>query len=206
MEEKRKIQQSSNDFEMPSLFVPMSRMNNFQLGGYGPPEKNPEKNPRYKTEICRNFKERSNCIYGKKCQFAHGRQELCDVRKSKYKTKPCQKYWQVGYCAYGPRCNFLHGEITDFDQEMMDLNATIPRGDSTHYEPTLSSTSRPITPTNLFDFELGDDPMMSRGPTPYANPQVEPAPGPNFGSNDFDIGVWQPCEGLQDLQGLKVED
>merc|ERR1712166_902571 len=79
MEEKRKIQQSSNDFEMSSLFVPMSRMNNCQLDGYGPPEKNPEKNPRYKTEICRNFKERSNCIYGKKCQFAHGRQELCDV-------------------------------------------------------------------------------------------------------------------------------
>ena len=39
MEEKRKIQQSSNDFEMSSLFVPLSRMNNFQLGGYGPPEK-----------------------------------------------------------------------------------------------------------------------------------------------------------------------
>ena len=39
---------------------------------------------------------------------------------------------------------------------MMDLNATIPRGDSTHYEPTQSSTSRPITPTNLFDFELGN--------------------------------------------------
>ena len=156
MEEKRKIQQSSNDFEMSSLFVPMSRMNNCQLGGYGPQEKNPEKNPRYKTEICRNFKERSNCIYGKKCQFAHGRQELCDVRKSKYKTKPCQKYWQVGYCAYGPRCNFLHGEINDFDQEMMDLNTTITRGDSTHYDPTLSSTSRPITPTNLFDFELGN--------------------------------------------------
>ena len=39
---------------------------------------------------------------------------------------------------------------------MMDLNATIPRGDSTHYDPTLSSTSRPITPTNLFDFELGN--------------------------------------------------
>ena len=156
MEEKRKIQQSSNDFEMSSLFVPISRMNNCQLGGYGPPEKNPEKNPRYKTEICRNFKERSNCIYGKKCQFAHGRQELCDVRKSKYKTKPCQKYWQVGYCAYGPRCNFLHGEINDFDQEMLDLNTTITRGDSTHYDPTLSSTSRPTTPTNLFEFELGN--------------------------------------------------
>ena len=33
MEEKRKIQQSSNDFEMSSLFVPLPRMNNFQLGG-----------------------------------------------------------------------------------------------------------------------------------------------------------------------------
>ena len=65
MEEKRKIQQSSNDFEMSSLFVPMSRMNNFQLGGYGPPEKNPEKNPRYKTEICRNFKGQliSECLF-----------------------------------------------------------------------------------------------------------------------------------------------
>jgi tristetraprolin/butyrate response factor 1 len=195
MEDKRKIQQSSNDFEMSSLFVPISRMNNCQLGGYGPPEKNPEKNPRYKTEICRNFKERSNCIYGKKCQFAHGRQELCDVRKSKYKTKPCQKYWQVGYCAYGPRCNFLHGEINDFDQEMLDLNTTITRGDSTHYDPTLSSTSRPTTPTNLFEFELGDDPTMPREPAPYANLQAKPAPRPNFESNDFDIGIWQPCEG-----------
>ena len=34
---------------------------------------------------------------------------------------------------------------------MMDLNNTVPRGD-----PTLSSTSRSITPTNLFDFELGN--------------------------------------------------
>ena len=24
----------------------------------------PSRNPRYKTEICRNFKERSRCIYG----------------------------------------------------------------------------------------------------------------------------------------------
>lgn len=68
-------------------------------------------NPRYKTEICRNFKERSQCVYGDRCQFAHGRKELRDVvRNSKYKTKLCQKYWAVGYCAYGPRCNFLHDE------------------------------------------------------------------------------------------------
>ena len=38
----------------------------FELGGYGPPEKNPEKNPRYKTEICRNFKGQliSKCPFG----------------------------------------------------------------------------------------------------------------------------------------------
>nr|XP_040570296.1 mRNA decay activator protein ZFP36L2-like isoform X2 [Lepeophtheirus salmonis] len=66
---------------------------------------------RYKTEMCRNFKERSRCIYGEQCQFAHGRTDLRDVvRNTKYKTKLCQKYWISGYCAYGPRCNFLHDE------------------------------------------------------------------------------------------------
>lgn len=70
-----------------------------------------DRNARYKTEICRNFKERSNCIYGNQCQFAHGKQELRDSMKSnKYKTKYCDKYWGTGYCAYGPRCNYLHYE------------------------------------------------------------------------------------------------
>lgn len=70
-------------------------------------------NSRYKTEVCRNFKERSRCVYGDQCQFAHGRRELRDVaRNAKYKTKLCQKYWLSGYCAYGPRCNFLHNELT----------------------------------------------------------------------------------------------
>ena len=78
-------------------------------GGVGGPSSS--RNPRYKTEMCRNFKERSRCIYGDQCQFAHGRNDLRDVvRNTKYKTKLCQKYWVVGYCAYGPRCNFLHDE------------------------------------------------------------------------------------------------
>lgn len=80
----------------------------------------PSRNPRYKTEICRNFKERSRCIYGDQCQFAHGRRELRDfVRNNKYKTKLCQKYWVSGYCVYGPRCNFLHDE----DKEMAEIAA-----------------------------------------------------------------------------------
>lgn len=73
-------------------------------------------NPRYKTEMCRNFKERAKCLYGDQCQFAHGKRELRDVvRNTKYKTKHCQKYWVTGYCAYGPRCNFLHNEPESHD-------------------------------------------------------------------------------------------
>jgi len=70
-------------------------------------------NPRFKTEFCRNFREKGSCLYGDLCQFAHGRAELRQqdvVRHSKYKTKLCQKFWIAGYCAYGPRCNFIHQE------------------------------------------------------------------------------------------------
>jgi len=69
-------------------------------------------NPRFKTEICRNFKDRGTCPYGDQCQFAHGKHEMRTdvVRHNKYKTKHCQKYWIKGYCAYGPRCNFIHKE------------------------------------------------------------------------------------------------
>jgi len=75
-------------------------------------------NPRYKTEMCRNFKEKARCVYGDQCQFAHGRRELREVvRNSKYKTKHCQKYWVTGYCAYGPRCNFLHNEMTPEEEQ-----------------------------------------------------------------------------------------
>jgi len=70
-------------------------------------------NPRFKTEYCRNYREKGTCLYGDLCQFAHGRIELRQqdvVRHSKYKTKLCQKFWIAGYCAYGPRCNFIHQE------------------------------------------------------------------------------------------------
>ena len=33
-------------------------------------------NPRFKTEICRNFKDRGTYPYGDQCQFAHGRHEM----------------------------------------------------------------------------------------------------------------------------------
>jgi len=68
-------------------------------------------NSRFKTDLCRNFKEKGHCLYGKQCQFAHGNEEMRSIgQHNKYKTKRCQKYWINGYCVYGPRCNFLHYE------------------------------------------------------------------------------------------------
>merc|ERR1719149_536016 len=34
------------------------------------------KDPRYKTVLCKNFVAAGKCPYGKKCQFAHGQNEL----------------------------------------------------------------------------------------------------------------------------------
>ena len=31
---------------------------------------------RFKTEICRNYKEKGSCLYADLCQFAHGKHEL----------------------------------------------------------------------------------------------------------------------------------
>jgi len=188
MEEERKSPSKSESSEKSSLFAPLiCTTTGFSL-------LDPERmgNPRYKTEICRNFKERSKCIYGDKCQFAHGRRELRDViRNSKYKTKPCQKYWLVGYCAYGPRCNFLHDEATEL--ELMDWSS-IHNADQ-----SLGSTSRPTTPTNLLEVnrDIGEDPMMSKGPFLSTNYQIHPTAIPSNEINDQGIGVWTvpsaPC-------------
>jgi len=68
-------------------------------------------NPRFKTEFCRNFQERGECLFGAECQFAHRPEEMRLVgSNTNYKTQRCRKYWTAGCCPYGPRCNFLHGE------------------------------------------------------------------------------------------------
>merc|ERR1719192_1043570 len=102
-----------------------------------------DKNIRYKTEICRNFKERSICIYGDQCQFAHGRQELRDAsRNNKYKTKSCQKYWVTGYCAYGPRCNFLHLESEDSYNLKSPLGVGVNGLISDSYQEAMASNGK----------------------------------------------------------------
>lgn len=64
---------------------------------------------RYKTELCRQFSENGQCKYGDKCQFAHGVDELKDVKRHpKYKTDFCKTFHSKGFCPYGPRCHFIH--------------------------------------------------------------------------------------------------
>ena len=68
--------------------------------------------PKYKTELCKTFAETSFCIYGNKCRFAHGKDELFEksVNHPKYKQKNCMSFFKNGCCIYGSQCHFRHQE------------------------------------------------------------------------------------------------
>ena len=68
---------------------------------------------RYKTELCKNWIESGLCRYGKKCQFAHGQDELESARAAagmdeKLRTKNCRTFYKEKVCNYGSRCMFRH--------------------------------------------------------------------------------------------------
>ncbi|GIY98923.1 hypothetical protein CEXT_746821 [Caerostris extrusa] len=64
---------------------------------------------RYKTELCRTFRDTNCCSYGDRCQFAHGTHELRNFPKHpKYKTELCKNFHDSGFCPYGSRCQFIH--------------------------------------------------------------------------------------------------
>lgn len=68
---------------------------------------------RYKTELCKNWIENQTCRYGKKCQFAHGHDELDSARAAagmddKLRTKNCRTFYKEKVCNYGSRCMFRH--------------------------------------------------------------------------------------------------
>jgi len=108
------------------------------------------RNPRFKTEWCRNFKEKGKCLYGDYCQFAHGFEELqqCSTQNN-YKTRRCNKYWMTGagYCPYGPRCNYLHDEEADQVFVKPERFRGEPEGRRGSAGESLSSSSRGSSPT-----------------------------------------------------------
>lgn len=67
---------------------------------------------KYKTELCKNWVENPTrkCRYGKKCQFAHGYEELAahKVEAERMRTKNCRTFYKTKICNYGSRCLFRH--------------------------------------------------------------------------------------------------
>jgi hypothetical protein len=71
------------------------------------------KDPKFKTEMCKNWERTHSCPYYNKCRFAHGREELM-IKESNnnpnHKAKDCLNFFKYGYCSYGRRCCFKHDE------------------------------------------------------------------------------------------------
>ena len=75
-------------------------------------EEEKKNDPKYKTELCKSFMETNFCIYGNKCRFAHGYDELLFKQQiNNYKQKLCNSFYKKGFCPYGNRCNFKHNEL-----------------------------------------------------------------------------------------------
>lgn len=71
------------------------------------------KDPKFKTEICKNWEKSGSCPYNTKCRFAHGKIELMAKEMEanpNYKGKDCLSFFKYGYCNYGRRCCFKHDE------------------------------------------------------------------------------------------------
>lgn len=96
---------------------------------------------RYKTELCRPFKETGECKYGEKCQFAHGENELRTVqRHPKYKTEYCRTFYGIGLCPYGSRCHFLHDLSNgEDDTRTRAVNGGGNRNDASNGRQTVDS-------------------------------------------------------------------
>ncbi|KRX05892.1 hypothetical protein PPERSA_03829 [Pseudocohnilembus persalinus] len=78
-----------------------------------PQKKKSTDETKFKTEMCKNFEETGKCNYGKKCKFAHGKNELMGkqaIDYQKYRSKPCQTFHSIFYCPYGQRCMFKHDD------------------------------------------------------------------------------------------------
>lgn len=104
--------------------------------------------PKYKTEMCKSWADTNFCVYGNKCRFAHGRQELFGkpVVVNKYKLKDCNSFKEHGICMYGARCNFKHDErrLSDIDRSFFSLKPLLGNQRRLRVFETLSPSSSPL--------------------------------------------------------------
>lgn len=68
--------------------------------------------PKYKTELCKQYDKEVGCPYGNRCRFAHGKEELFGKSDKifNYKKKDCNSFHSEFFCVYGSRCLFKHSE------------------------------------------------------------------------------------------------
>lgn len=102
------------------------------------------KDPKFKTEMCKNWEKSSSCPYNNKCRFAHGKEELMakEVETNpNYRIKDCLSFFKYGFCSYGRRCCFRHDE-----RRVSEANAIIDI-------PLLLKLKNPETKKRLSVFE-----------------------------------------------------
>ena len=108
--------------------------------------------PKYKTEMCKSWVETKFCVYGNKCRFAHGKQELFNRNSngSKYKVKDCNSFKETGICMYGSRCNFKHDE-RKLDGMNRSYFSLLPASSGLRRLPVFETFSPSTSPLNLSD-------------------------------------------------------
>ena len=70
----------NRQFQQQSQSLQQTQQQQDDLNNNGPSINN-RKLGLYKTELCRSWEEKGTCRYGNKCQFAHGEEELRNVRR-----------------------------------------------------------------------------------------------------------------------------
>ncbi|KAI8367646.1 uncharacterized protein BYT42DRAFT_586977 [Radiomyces spectabilis] len=115
----------------------------------------------YKTELCRNWREKGQCKYGPRCQYAHGPGDLRKVeRHPKYKTQLCRTFQQTGSCPYGGRCMFKHQEETSIAKSPVLCHKT----NSVNRQMTTPSPVSENSMSNSDTEEDEDDMLMLPNP------------------------------------------
>ncbi|KAF5188095.1 hypothetical protein FRX31_022320 [Thalictrum thalictroides] len=74
---------------------------------------------KYKTVLCKNWREKDYCANGELCTYAHGSDDLRQGKSGKYKTVICRNWQEMGRCNYGNDCWYAHG---DDDLQQLDTN------------------------------------------------------------------------------------
>ncbi|KAL3800441.1 hypothetical protein HJC23_011678, partial [Cyclotella cryptica] len=79
----------------------------------------PFRSAKVKTELCRYYNTPKGCVFGDKCNYAHGEQELkfnklMDLEAAQlidvevFRTHPCFTWVATGACPFDQRCTRLH--------------------------------------------------------------------------------------------------